>query len=229
MILQKGIGLLEITVVLMVAALIVFGVMTGLGMRDNADIQNIIAQINEQRTAVNSFQQQFGALPGDSSDASDFLAGAAEGNGDGFIRWASGEGTLAWRHLQLANLVRGTFTGAGTTAIIGTNVPAANNGMNAGFSLDFDDTAPSTTNMNVHVIRFGAVSAGSYTSAPALNVQQALQIDRKADDGFPLSGSIQRTTQSNATCTAATTPVSYNATTANEGALTVLCALNFAL
>ncbi len=87
---EMGFTLIELSIVLVIIGLIVGGILTGQDLIDSAAQRAQIAQIEKYNTAVRTFQNKFGYLPGDIPDpiASNFgfpprgtLAGQGDGNG----------------------------------------------------------------------------------------------------------------------------------------------------
>ena len=123
---KNGFTLIELSIVLVIIGLIVGGVLVGQDLINAAAIRAQISQIEKYQTAVHTFQNKYGYLPGDipAPYASNFGfqargAYAGEGDGNGVIEgncsndnsWIDGTqqgcGELAvfWQDLSTANLI----------------------------------------------------------------------------------------------------------------------------
>jgi prepilin-type N-terminal cleavage/methylation domain-containing protein len=132
-----GFTLIELSIVLVIIGLIVGGVLMGQDLIRAAGVRATIAQIERYKTAVNTFKNKYGYLPGDikDPDASNFgfmargLYGG-EGDGNGVIEGItgncggcnegqsqSGENTMFWVDLSAARLIDGGFTTASPTVL----------------------------------------------------------------------------------------------------------------
>jgi len=120
---KNGFTLIEISIILVILGLIVGGVLVGKDLIRNAKIHQVISDINQFNTAINTFQEKFDFLPGDMPNAYEYfdssgtnticgsnnadLAGC-NGNGNGIIEGVSstyGEYIRALLHLSLANII----------------------------------------------------------------------------------------------------------------------------
>ena len=130
---ETGFTLIEISIVLVIIALIVGGVLVGQELISGAQIRAQISQIEQYQTAVKTFQVKYGYLAGDIPDpqASQFglvaripangVSPAGIGNGNGILENASfsgnasgisglwGELMLFWRDLADSKLIEGKF------------------------------------------------------------------------------------------------------------------------
>jgi len=138
---QQGFTLIEMSIVLVIIALIIAGVLLGQDMINAASIRMQIAQIEKYKSAVNTFKTKYNnQLPGDIDNADavafGFQARGSQpgmGNGDGIIAGfynptsiangstQAGEPTMFWVDLSQANLIDGTFNTASPSSI---NPPA---------------------------------------------------------------------------------------------------------
>jgi prepilin-type N-terminal cleavage/methylation domain-containing protein len=189
----SGFTLLEMSIVIAIAAALLGGLLTARSMVAAAKIRSITTDINRFRQAIGDFRDKYGALPGDFAGATALWGSAdgvtpsdaacisttatgtltCDGNGDGIIGGlAAGAGDYesyrAWQHLANANMVEGNYTGqsvSGGTLISspGTNVPASQLD-GGGFTLMYNAINNGPTS---HTIWFGAQSitlvGGVYT------------------------------------------------------------------
>lgn len=124
---QNGFTLIELSLVLVIIGLIVGGVLVGRDLIKSAEIRAQISQIEEIKTAFNTFQVKYGYLPGDmppiqASQLGFFTftgaqagmgcqsQGYAYGNNDGFIN-LNNEKYAFWSHLSDAKLMKGSYAG----------------------------------------------------------------------------------------------------------------------
>lgn len=133
------------------------------------------------------------------------------GDGSGLVgnSGASYEKFRVWQHLADAELIAGIYTGVsgtgapfGSDAVAGLNSPKI--GKNVGFSFYYVNTDPTCFSLPCpliysmyppyylkdHVIEI-ADFTGGYDASPILEPAEAAEIDRKLDDGRPLSGKVQ--------------------------------------
>jgi prepilin-type N-terminal cleavage/methylation domain-containing protein len=129
----RGFTLIEIAIVLVIIGLIVGGVLVGRDMIAAAAVRAQISQIEKFNTAVNTFRDKYGYLPGDipAGPAAQFGFAArgqyaGEGDGNGVIEGintnaagsniGTGEGVgetgLFWVDLSTAGLIDATFNTA---------------------------------------------------------------------------------------------------------------------
>lgn len=122
---QNGFTLIELSIVLVIIGLLVGGILVGRDLIKSSEIRAQISQIEEFKTAVNTFRVKYGYLPGDMppSQASQLgfftFTGAyagkgcgsnAYGNNDGIIN-STNEFYVFWSHLADAKLLKGNYGG----------------------------------------------------------------------------------------------------------------------
>ncbi|MCC6358741.1 MAG: hypothetical protein IT450_08365 [Phycisphaerales bacterium] len=196
-----------------VIGLLLGGIVIGQELISAAGIRATIAQVEKYNSAVYTFRDKFGGMPGDllAPDAAAFGLfrlhdGLEVPNGDGLIdlltaahpnRAFSGEVPVFWRHLSETGLIGdslglvgnsdvdtdGTLSGAVT--LIEQSMPRARIGRGNFI------TVYSAGGVNYYEINaITRISAqGVYTAlSPALLPAEAYSIDQKTDDGAPNSG-----------------------------------------
>lgn len=138
---RAGFTLIEMSIVLVIIGLIVGGILTGQELIASATIRAQISQITRYNTAVRTFQNKYGYLPGDipNPPASSFgfsTRGAAPGQGDGngIIEGdyngtnakgaypGTGEIAIFWSDLSIAGLID---AGIQNYDALGANYPSA--------------------------------------------------------------------------------------------------------
>jgi hypothetical protein len=123
------------------------------------------------------------------------------GNGDNKITWAvpeggrTGEGALAWLHLQLGGFLEGRSLLGVTdngTAVLRSNVPASSKG-GFGYYVNFDDNIRDFYGKNTiqNHLGLGMQQASGINNGVSLTPVRTESIDKKMDDGLPGSGGVQ--------------------------------------
>jgi prepilin-type N-terminal cleavage/methylation domain-containing protein len=217
---RAGFTLVELSIVLVIIALLVGGIA---GLRTYTRNAAITSVMNEGKifiTAFNQFQTRYNAPPGDYPAANAAWTAAANGDGNGLVRATSVAGTgnrdelfFTFEHLALAGFISGTYTGATVGGVgtyharIGTNVPATSmekvaflfdhpdydDGTPDGFIVDATDAHPLFfEGQYPNSLRIAALYDAD-TDIPArgfITPKQALQLDEKYDDGRPGTGMV---------------------------------------
>jgi len=152
---RRGFTLIELSVVLVIIGLIVGGVLVGRDLIHAAQIRSLITDEQRYITAVNTFREKYGGLPGDITNATNFWGAdthgggcpqsgyytptqttTCNGNGNGLIEndAASGDFTApamfenfqAWKQLANAGLIPGSFSGVPGPGSVADNEPGLN-------------------------------------------------------------------------------------------------------
>jgi prepilin-type N-terminal cleavage/methylation domain-containing protein len=222
---KNGFTLVELAIVLVVVGLITAGVVGGSSLIESSKRQAVISDIQALKTAVNAFKLEYDGLPGDFDEADLYWDNCAEfgggntrcnGNGDNKIVHVSPalryESYKAIRHLALADLIDGNYTGfvhqtgygvAPVGAMAGKNTMPSSYGR-GGYLIGYNShrtTLPlpgRITFLNAallfpsrHYIGFGGdeASLGAHMSS-VVDPRTAEAIDKKVDDGIAWRGSV---------------------------------------
>lgn len=218
---NKAFTLIELSIVLVIIALIMGGVLVGRVMIRQSQVSSVMVDMQKYIAAVQSFQQKYASLPGDMANATTYWGIAAgtlgtnyttdcyatgsatspatcNGNGDGQINSSStysNETLRVWQHLADANFIAGAYTGTtGAAHVIGTNCPTSRID-NGGFGLAWVGIMSSDTykfdGTYGHAMFFGGYYSNNVPLAATLTASEALSIDTKYDDGKPALGQIR--------------------------------------
>ncbi len=190
---EKGFTLVELGIVIVIAALLVTSVVAAQNLIAAAKVRGVTKEIEDHQTSFNLFVNKYRAFPGDMRNADEFFGGSnREGDGDARIEYAddgesdghAAEGNLAWEHMSDAGFADGEFVSAGDADDeLYVQIPGSRSmGGAAGFAMDYDSSA-----LGNHLI-FGLADGTDALDGPIATPEQASNIDLKLDDGLPNSG-----------------------------------------
>lgn len=208
---DKGFTLVELAIVMIIIGLLIGGVLKGQTLIANAKTTAAISEMKSFQTAMLSFKDAYGTLPGDIANADTRLSGCdatntnncVPGNGDaiignvttniqGFNTTVNAETVQFWKHLALANLITGVDPTAGVAAADlawGQSMPAA--ALRGGYNIIYNNDQWGNAEYG-HVIRMqnGTQTVNPNPGEAPASPLQAFQIDIKLDDGKPGEGLI---------------------------------------
>ena len=232
---NAGFSLVQMSMVLVIIGLIIGGVLVGRDLIKASKLRSVITDIEKFNAAANAFQNKYNCIPGDCKNATDYFGlfascdsasatdNTCNGDGDGQVKLQSpaanysknDESVLFWRHLSLAGLINGAYSGilGWGPYVDSTNVPFSR--LESGcYSIDYSsadamgsghfvpititDSGADATYQNFFAVGNPNIDNGTGTentsctaglySLPAIDAQS---VDSKIDDGKPFSGNIQ--------------------------------------
>lgn len=199
---RSGFTLIEISLVLVIIAIVVGGVLFGRDLVHVAVVRAQISQIEQMDVAVNAFRFKYNCLPGDCASATSFGFND-NGNGDGAVGYHATHLNLAielatfWTHLGDSGLIGGTYS-LGSTP--GLNSPPL---LLSGASGGLDDVENGRGGFWVGPTSFVApqfsmrhawllIGSTSFDKFLAIYLPRDVQMmDAKIDDALPASGIFQ--------------------------------------
>ena len=197
---KQGFTLLELSIVIVIIGLIIGGITVGQGLVRSAELSSVINDVNKYKVAINTFELQYGALPGDIDEAAsywptdcvDAANNPCNGDANGQIRGTQSsqvwpESRRGWQHLVLADLISGSYDGAIGNAILEVSVPKSKVG--GGFMLSYFANIYGSAGNNALRLA-GDYTTNNHIGDGVLTPEEALAIDTKADDGKPSTGVI---------------------------------------
>lgn len=187
----SGFSLVELAISLLIIGLILGGILKGQELIVQARLQKTLSQIISYQMAYLTFKEKYQALPGDFAGASYYWGETArDGNQNGRIegkgRELHTEATAFWHHLTLAHLIsvsRPLSISSSHVMQYGQGLPASPLG--GGFTVE-----ESPDSLNGLWLILGS-EAGLRGTGALLTPEQAAFLNRKLDDGYPLSGHVQ--------------------------------------
>lgn len=217
-------SLVELSITLVILGLLIGGILAGQSLVRAAELRAIPTEYRRYITASHTFRDKYFAYPGDFRDATKFwgfagtanapgcisnsgistitTGGTCDGNGDAKLTRVAAGNTSSeifqfWRHLALAGLIEGTYSGISGAAVSGYEVSISENTpasrlANGGWSLQYLETGSVNYVYNINyqnAFYFGG-SAVNLTTTPILTAEEAWNIDTKLDDGRPGRGKV---------------------------------------
>lgn len=207
---QHGFTLVEIAIVLVIIGLLLGGILKGQELITSARVRNLITQIDGVKTAFYGFQDRYRALPGDFTQADSQIPGETpgntniDGNGNAIIEGPntpanaiSGtlntkEATLVWDHLSHAGFLNGTYVYNATQSPNTTPT----NPWGAYMDLEYDDWYADNANQaGANLSDCTVLSCRhNFKTGNQIPVNILAEVDRKIDDGNPLTGTVRFST-----------------------------------
>ena len=200
---------------LVIIGLLVGGVLTGQAMIKSSEVRAAITDMQQFVSAHTAFREQYNALPGDFNAATRYWGrqngnadcitnfsaalnadtGVCDGDSGGTISSDSGASTgqsaeefQYWRHLQMAGLISGNYSGlkAVNTLDPGVNVPATKR---AGGNWRIYNLGDTTTTSGSGLSTFALPFYNTISGSTDFTAEEIWNMDKKIDDGMPAAGS----------------------------------------
>ncbi|OIQ89144.1 hypothetical protein GALL_289650 [mine drainage metagenome] len=194
---QGGFTLIELAIVLTIVGLLIGGILKGQELIHDTQLKMTMTDVQNFTSAINAFQDKYGAYPGDYSLASTNInANLQNGNGDGIIggqnAYATNTvGSTAWeeeilfQQLSAAGYISGAQV-APTTNQAGLSYPK---GRLSSSAYEFVDNTATAGQTSAHLIELIGSVTGQRNMI--LTPTDASLLDSKFDDGNPNTGNIQ--------------------------------------
>ena len=190
---NTGFTLIELSIVLVIISLIVGGVIGGKVLIRSSELRNIISDLYSYDTAINTFNLQYDALPGDFREAASYWPACLDddtntcnGNGNSVYTLKAGksENIRAWQHLGLSKILSDDFVGI-NTGIREEMYPETS----MGILIDVSSFGYSESAINQSIYGKSGNALVFYGLQEVEN-NVFINIDKKADDGIADTGRI---------------------------------------
>jgi type II secretory pathway pseudopilin PulG len=185
-----GFSLTEFAIVIIVIGLVLAGVASGQKLIKQAELRRMAADIAKVESSMNTFFLDFKQYPGDYSGAYTIWGSSCSntgsndsdkcnGDGNGLVSPWSTEGRMFWKHMNLAGMYDGKFSGAVSPDDIedtpGVDVPRG----------VFEGSGMHITGTDLII---GKERTNDRTCTAILKPVEMYLIDNKLDDGMPRTG-----------------------------------------
>jgi prepilin-type N-terminal cleavage/methylation domain-containing protein len=191
---QSGFTLVELSIVLVIIGLIVGGVVGGNSLVQSAKLKNTVSQFQKFQISYNMFKDKYDAMPGDITTATSYwgtspyycnaVLGSCNGNGDNKVTAWTLELRTFWIHMVDAGLLP-RLNEDPWNSDLSKAMPKSK--IRKGTFLAMNDQL-SGKNVTALSIMLSEMYADGIPWVAVLTTQEASDIDRKMDDGFPASG-----------------------------------------
>jgi hypothetical protein len=184
---QAGVGLVEIAIVLVVIGILIGAILQGKHLIDQARLNAVITDVQKTRLNVQRFKEKHGFLPGDFPFASrDIRSDLPNGDGSGIFSGNpfSADSSVGkfWIHLNGTN---GSPASSTSTLTYGDGL------IECGFGGGYTVISNPIESMQGHWIVLGSKASDTSGEGVLLTPEQAQYIDKKLDNGSPLTGAIR--------------------------------------
>lgn len=226
-------SLIELSIVIVILGLLIGGVLAGQSLIRAAALRSVGIDYQKFTSAVQQFQNEFAALPGDMANAQSYWGVAhatpatcvttqgtgtqtCNGNGDGLIAVSTGsaETFRFWQHLVNAGLLVGNYTGVRSATNVNSstaaNVPSSKIATGLWSVINWGTFTGNGLYFNgdyLNSLILGSVTTDNYPASGLLRPDEMYNVDRKMDDGKPGTGSILAIRYT--TCTTTSDPAAF--------------------
>jgi hypothetical protein len=199
----KAFTFVELAIVMIIIALLVFAVIGGKNLIESARTSRLIAEVSDYKVGLNVFYDKYNAYPGDiRKGRGSGVFGSVDkhgnivhyGNGDGLIGgsdYTHQESASFFHHLYLAGVVDTAFNGVAPTNISevetgSTNYPETTYDENTFYYVTIDDVDGRYV-VTTSKLVVGSAELASLNSMAPVDAERA---DTQMDDGNPFTGSV---------------------------------------
>lgn len=201
----RGFTLVELAIVMTIVGLLIGGVLKGQELLENSRMTSLGSQLKSYEAAITTFRDIYKGIPGDHNNATNIIKGCtaanncANGDGSGIINgtgfWYEGYDTVeafqAWKHLVLADLIKGVDPSIARVAASyrgASHVPASP----FGGQMYIKTASGNCTSVDQFLCGISVFASahtnGSWGGYGLFTSAVALKIDLKLDDGKAFSG-----------------------------------------
>jgi prepilin-type N-terminal cleavage/methylation domain-containing protein len=209
---KSGFTLIELSIVLVIIALLVGGVVTGRELIKTAESRAILKQIENLNIVTQTFRNKYNGIPGDLANATNLGLVGWNGNGDGkvwdnvnqpYVGWLWAEPTQFFIHLYNAGLIpQRMYNGTNSNWIEQPGygrqflkIAVGNGGI---MPSTYDGDLMWYYGLNVSpAFPSGLGPVHEYSTGGVITPAQAYYVDSKYDDGFPGAGDVFAVTNTN--------------------------------
>lgn len=193
---NSGFTLVEVSIVLVVIGLLIGSVLVAVNILQNARITSTISTLQSIQSAVSTYNQNYGAVPGDDAKAASRFGLSNSGGGDGLVGTSG-----SFKNDATATLTTGN--GTSESNFVWSNLRSA--GLIKGKADDVSQ--PGNSFGGIFGIQLGVFGISDKTNVVCIDKipgSAATIIDQRQDDGNPQTGNIRAGTD--ITSAAATNP-----------------------
>mgnify|MGYP002850170181 CR=1 FL=1 len=218
----NGFTIIEMAIAIVIMGLLLATVSGGFNLITSARLQRTCEELTSFDTQINLFRDSYDTLPGDLASASSQWGSYSAGppisgahNGDGDTMLNDSEDLYAWRHLQLADMIAGSYSGVvidGSTRF-GTNTNAPSTDINPRGLYQLHKIDTEIYNRRGHALQLGEPDSNGEPENGVIHAQDAWSIDKKIDDGIADSGKLFSKEETSETCLDVSDQYSLTATT----------------
>lgn len=190
---KKGFTLVELSISLIIIALILAAIFSSTSLINNAKLRALLTEVADFEVAISHFEEKFKYLPGDFPQAAVKIGGGiANGNGDWNI--SKDESLVIARSLYLSNDFKQQYATLAGDIDIGTNIVETS--LNSGglwfvtHQSGLGSNVDSIYGKSSESIDFAAKTDNNNIRNGVIDAKDAVNIDIKIDDGLADSGYI---------------------------------------